>query len=398
MKRIILAAITIFLSAGLCGAQAILDRNHLNGVRSQLHRPTYVAAYDALLRNADSLLDVKPYSVMDKERNSPSGDNHDYTSLARYFHPDTTKADGLPYVNRDGISNPELALYDRNRLGTTANRVRDLALAWYFSRDERYAAKAAELLNVWFLDPSTRMNPHFEYAQMVPGVNNKGRCYGVLDGYSFIDMLDGVALLEGSASWTDSDNERLKSWMSSLLDWILTSPQGVEEANAANNHSTAYDAQAIALAIYTGRHDIARSILEAFPSHRLFAQIAPDGSQPHEMDRTLSFHYSHYNLTHFIDIMLMARKMGMNLDTLTDSEGRSFYRAVDYMASYLGREQSEWPGPQIQDWQPAQQALAKDLWRVASALDATRADYRELYKRYGTANPADRFILLYYAD
>lgn len=87
---------------------------------------------------------------------------------------------------------------DRNRLGETAGRINTLALAWYLSGDERYAAKATELLKTWFLDKDTRMYPNFEYAQMVPGVNGgKGRAYGVLDGYSFVDMLDGVALLEG---------------------------------------------------------------------------------------------------------------------------------------------------------------------------------------------------------
>lgn len=61
--------------------------------------------------------------------------------------------------------------------------------------------------------------------------------------------------------------------MSELLDWLLTSEQGVEESKQSNNHSTAYDAQAIAIAMYTGRDDIARKIISEVPesvfSHRL---------------------------------------------------------------------------------------------------------------------------------
>lgn len=397
MRKKFITVLTVLASTLCCNAQAILDRNHLEQVRTQLSRPMYAAAYDALIRRADSLLEATPYSVMDKEKPSPSGNNHDYTSLARYFWPDPSKPDGLPYKSRDGVSNPELALYDRNRLGATATRIRDLALAYYFSRDERYASKAAQLLKVWFFNPDTKMNPHFEYAQMVPGVNNnKGRSFGVLDGYSFIDMLDGVALLEGSKSWTGKDDKKLKGWMSSLLDWILTSEQGIGEANAANNHSVAYDAQAIAIALYTGRNDVARRILEEFPTRRMFAQIEPDGRQPHEMRRTISFHYAHYNLTHFVDIFLMGQKLGMKLDNLTGPEGQGFYKALDFIAAYLGKDQSEWPAQQIRPWDETQQDLAKDLWRVATAIDTTRSDYREMYQKHRIFNPADRFTLLYY--
>ena len=397
MRKKLITVLTVLASATLCHAQAIWDRSHLEQVRTELDRPMYAKAYEALIRQADTLLNAEPYSVMNKERPSPSGDNHDYTSLARYYHPDPSKPDGLPYVNRDGVSNPELALYDRNRLGATANRVVNLALAWHFSRDERYAAKAAELLKVWFLNPATRMNPNFEYAQMVPGVNgNKGRSYGVLDGYSFVEMLDGVALLEGSKSWTKKDDKELKRWMSNLLDWILTSPQGIEEAAAANNHSTAYDAQAIALALYTGREDVARRILGEFPERRLFAQIEPDGKQPHEMWRTLSYGYSQYNLTHIIDIFLMGQKIGVRLDNSTDAEGRNFYKAMDFLASYLGKDKSEWPGQQISGWEEKQQAVAKDLWRVATAIDTSRTDYKDLYQAHRVFRPEDRFTLLYY--
>ena len=399
MRKQLITVFGLLLSATTfsAGAQSIWDRTHLDEVKTQLDRPMYAEAYSALLRQADHLLDVKPYSVMDKERPAPSGNNHDYTSLARYYHPDPSKPDGLPYVNRDGVSNPELALYDRNRLGATANRIVSLALAWHFSNDERYAAKATELLRAWFLDPATRMNPNFEYAQMVPGVNgNKGRSYGVLDGYSFIEMLDGVALLSNSKSWTKKDDKELKKWMNSLLDWILTSPQGIEEANAANNHSTAYDAQAIAIALYVGRDDVARRILSEFPERRMFAQINPDGQQPHEMWRTLSYGYSQYNLTHFIDIFLMGQKLGMKLDNLTDSEGRNFYKALDFLASYLGKDKSEWPGQQISGWEEKQQAVAHDLWRVASQIDTTRTDYKDLYQANRIFHPADRFTLLYY--
>ena len=63
------------------------------------------------------------------------------------------------------------------------------------------------------------MNPNLEYAQMIPGHNNdKGRCYGLIDTYSFIEMLDAVALLEQSKAFTAKDSKQLKKWFAELTD------------------------------------------------------------------------------------------------------------------------------------------------------------------------------------
>ncbi len=397
MYRLLSTFLIIVFAALSADAQAVWNRSHLDKVRSQLDRPMYATAYSALLREADAMLGDTPLSVVDKKRMSPAGDKHYYTSLARYFHPNPDTPDGLPYVNRDGITNPEIGQWDRNRLGETAHRISTLGLAWYLSGDERYAAKAAEFIRVWFLDKDTRMYPNFEYAQMVPGVNKgKGRPYGVLDGYSFVELLDGAALLDGSKSWTAKDAKALRKWMSSMLDWMLTSEQGLEEAAQSNNHSTAYDAIAIAMAIYTGRSDLAKKIIEKVPAKRIFTQIEPDGTQPHEMWRTLSYGYSQYNLTHLIDIFLMAGKIGINIDKATDTDGRNFYKALDLLASYLGKDVGAWPGKQINGWEVKQQEVARDLWRAGTLVDSTRGDYRNLYRMYRIFRPEERFTLLYY--
>ena len=376
-------------------AQAIWDKAHLEEVKTSLQQPFYQSSYRALCESADRLLDAEPLSVMMKEKTPASGDKHDYLSQARYFWPDPSKTNGLPYINRDGVSNPELEKLDRNRLGMTADRVTTLSLAWYFSGDEKYARKATELIRVWFLNKETRMNPNFEYAQMVPGLNGgKGRCYGVLDGYSFVEMLDGVALLENSEAFTERDSKKLKAWFARLLDWILTSPQGKEEASQANNHSTTYDALVISFALYTGKKDIAEKFIREFPEKRIFKQIEPDGSQPHELWRTLSFGYSQYNLSHYIDIFQMAQKLGIPIDGETSADGRSFYKAMDYLLPYMGKEVSEWPYQQISNWDGKQQELAKDFYR-AYLLNRPRTDYRQAWRDVRILRFDDRFNLLY---
>ena len=388
--------LAILFLAPCTQAQSIWDTTHLANVKQSIGEPFYATAYQALKEEADQTLDTQPLSVMMKEKTPASADKHDYMSHARYYWPDPTKPDGLPYINRDGVSNPELNKLDRNRLGVTANRITTLALTWYFSGDEKYARKATELIRVWFLNKATRMNPNLEYAQVTPGHNNdKGRCYGLIDTYSFVEMLDAVALLEQSKSFTAKDSKQLKAWFTRLTDWMLTSQQGKEEATGANNHSVAYDAQIIAFSLYTGNKKQAQRVIDAFPERRIFPQIEPDGRQPHELRRTLAFHYSQYNLTHFIDIMLMAKKLGSNIDNATSTDGRNFYKAMDFLAPYVGKSLVEWPYQQISGWEHSQQNLCKDLYRTATYLNPARKDYLQLYYAHRILEPQDSFNLLY---
>ena len=388
-------AVLLLLTANL-QAQSIWDATHLANVKQSLQDPFYATAYHELKSAADKLLDAQPLSVMMKEKTPGSGDKHDYMSQARYYWPDPVKPDGRPYISRDGVSNPELNKLDRNRLGATASHVTTLSLAWYFSDDEKYARKATELIRVWFFNKDTRMNPNLEYAQMIPGHNNdKGRCYGVLDTYSFVEMLDAVKLLEQSKSFTNKDGKQLKAWFGKLLNWILNSPQGQEEAAGANNHSTAHDAQAIAFALYAGNEKVAQEIINAFPAKRIFTQIEPDGRQPQELRRTLAFGYSQYNLTHMIDVFLMAQKIGLRIDNATSEDGRSFYKAMDFLAQYVGKDIKEWPYKQISEWDHKQQEFCKDLYRCAMYLNPERKDYIRIYNAHRVINWKDLFNLLY---
>ncbi|MCL1822315.1 MAG: alginate lyase family protein, partial [Prolixibacteraceae bacterium] len=191
MKKL---SLTIFLAicfaAGM-NAQWLWNIHTLQVIRGEIESPTYAQAYAQLLDDAERALSRKPYSVMNKQYIPPGGDKHDYASLSRYTWPDPSKPDGLPYIHKDGQSNPELRNYDRNPLGDMAGAVNTLALAYFYSGDERYAEKAVDFLRVWFLNEDTKMNPNLKYAQFVPGVNdNKGRSFGLIDTYSFVDMLN----------------------------------------------------------------------------------------------------------------------------------------------------------------------------------------------------------------
>ena len=135
---------SMLLCVVTAAGQNLWNRTHLEQVKNSLDRPFYNSALKALIADADSLLNVAPLSVMMKSKTPASGNKHHYMSQARYFWPDPTKPDGLPYINRDGLSNPEIRQLDREALGLTADRITTLALAYYFTDDDRYAAKATQ--------------------------------------------------------------------------------------------------------------------------------------------------------------------------------------------------------------------------------------------------------------
>src|SRR3984957_18432556 len=158
-------------------------------------------ALNRLLADADDRLGWEPLSVMDKSQIPPSGDKHDYISQAPYFWPNPNTSNGLPYINRDGQRNPEVRnSSDARNFADVCSVTHTLALAYYFSGDEKYAAKAAEFLRVWFLNPATRMNPNLKYGQGIPG-GVEGRPAGLISARGLADLMDAIGLMAGSKNW-----------------------------------------------------------------------------------------------------------------------------------------------------------------------------------------------------
>src|SRR5258705_7412658 len=129
MKKII----TIAFTALLLNAHAqlpkvfIINAEHLSELKKksqQKDKPTLLLI-GQLQKQADSLLDMKPVSVMEKAFTPVSGNKHDYMSQAPYFWYDSSKPNGLPYLRRDGERNPEIyKITDRTYLGKIDNACR----------------------------------------------------------------------------------------------------------------------------------------------------------------------------------------------------------------------------------------------------------------------------------
>jgi hypothetical protein len=333
------------------GETILIDEEYLRNTKMRLENndPKIKDAFDHLLMDAEAALNEGPFSVTDKEKLPPSGDKHDYASYSRYWWPDPNQPDGLPYIRRDGETNPESQSpkeSDRQRIGALGINTETLGLAYYLTGEEKYAKKAAELLRLWFLDASTRMNPNVNHAQCRPG-HNLGTKSGVLDGRLMIRALEGSLLISNSSFLSDSELNELKAWAGKYYEWLTTNEMALEEAASKNNHGSFYDVQAIYFALYSGNHESATQIARKFVHDRINAQIKPDGSMPEEIARTRSLFYSIYNLHAMFLVAHLAQKVDVDVWKANDENSR-LRVGLDFLVPYTDFNK-QWPHPAIDE-------------------------------------------------
>lgn len=325
--------------------------------------PASVPGLAQLLAEAEKDRAGGPYSVTQKKHPSPTGDPHDYISLAPYFWPNPDTKDGLPYVRHDGQRNPEVREYDASNFSTMSSHAYTLALAYYLTGNEAYADHAALLLRTWFVDPATRMNPNLEHAQLVKGVNN-GRGTGVLEADRLLNVVDAVGLIHDSKAWTAKDDQDLGSWFRDFVKWMRESKNGRAEAAAKNNHGVWYDVQLVTYLRFIGDDAEARQIVEKAKTRRIAAQIQPDGRMPLELGRTNSLGYTVFNIQAMTQLADLGVPLGVDLWNFKTDDGRGIRAAIDYVLPYVIGEK-KWEGEQISKFSDAN--LLDPLRRAAIA-------------------------------
>ena len=327
----------------------------------------------ALVLQASSLLDKKTASVVDKRELPPSGDIHDFLSLAPYRWPDPTKKDGLPYIGRDGKTNPEIySIPDQRNMDDMTHSVTVLAGRLITLRGIRNMhPRTEELIRNWFLNNRTKMNPNLTYAETVRG---KSKIYaaGIMAGRNLTDVVDAIGLIQPSSAWSNEDQVGITSWFSQYLDWLLKSNSGKEEALKINNHGTYYYVQVSAIALFLNKTSIVRNIIKASigppssstfvaPEKSIRVKILPNGLQPFELQRTKSLDYSIFNLLGLFKLANIGQKAGIDIWNYTTDRVPLLQKALDFLLPYIIKKQ---PWPYSQDTQ-INRYLATDLLRQA---------------------------------
>lgn len=338
-----------------------------------------VAAIDRqrILRAAEAALKCEPITITAFTAKLSEGGPNDFYSNGDYWWPDPTKPDGLPYIQRDGESNPGNFFGHRRCVMQLRDTIAALGAAYRLTGEDRYARKAAELLRAFFLDSKTRMNPHLKYAQAIPG-RTAGRGTGIIDTLHLAEVAIAVRAMQRSPELPPTDLAGLRQWFGDYLDWMLTSKNGQEEANAGNNHSVAFWLQVAAFARLTGDEARLAQCRKQFQEVFVVKQMALDGSFPAELRRTKPYGYSIFQLDNMATLCQMLSTPQLNLWSYTLPDGRGIRKAMEYLYPYLA-DKSKWPKqPDIQAWDgwPARQPCL-----LFAGLGLGEQSYLDLWKR-----------------
>jgi hypothetical protein len=325
---------------------------------------------------AEAALSTEPRSITSVINPRSTGGPHEFSSEGDYWWPDPANPGG-PYVQRDGLTNPDNFTAHRQLLLGFARDFGALAAAYRISGDERFARAAVRQALVWFVEPATRMNPDLLYAQAIKG-RSTGRSIGVIDTVHLAEVALGIEALRGSKALTKEDEAALTGWFRDYLRWIRTHPYGIDESKAENNHGTCWTLQAAAFAHLVQDEAVLADCRRRFKEILLPGQMAPDGSFPRELARTKPYGYSIFNLDVMCALAVVLSVPPEDLMIFALPDGRSLVKGVEFLAPFL-QDKTKWPkAPDVmygENWPVRQPAL------LFGALATGRRDWLELWQR-----------------
>ncbi len=349
-----------------------------------------VAAFDRarVLKAADQYLSEAPVTITASHSSRSAGSLHDFFSEGDYWWPDPKNPDG-PYIQRDGMTNPDNFVEHRRALMRLSVQVPALAAAWKITHDEKYKRHAAAHLRAWFVDEATRMNPNLQYAQAIHG-RFTGRGTGIIDTIHLVEVARAAEVLGYTAA--------IAPWFTEYTTWLNSHEYGKAERDAKNNHGTCWVMQVAhgtcwvmqvaAFARLTGDQEMLGYCRDRFKKVLLPNQLATDGSFPQELRRTKPYGYSLFNL----EAMGVIAQI---LSTASDSLWKDLRKAVDYMVPFI-RDKKKWPLPPdvmyFDQWPMRQSALLFaglafddaryiDLWKTLPADSNVEETIRNFFIR-----------------
>lgn len=338
-----------------------------------------------VIKAADSYLHDKPVTVTASHSPRSAGGPHDFFSEGDYWWPDPKNPNG-PYIQRDGMTNPDNFVDHRKALMRLSVEVPALAAAWKITHDRRYAESAAVHLRAWFVDEGTRMNPNLQYGQAIHG-RFTGRGTGIIDTIHLVEVARAIEVLEPTLP--KRDVVEIKKWFADYTAWMMTHPYGIAERDATNNHGTCWVMQVAEFAHLTGDKKTLEYANNRFKTVLLPNQESADGSFPQEIRRTKPYGYSLFNLEAFSAIAQILSTPGENLWTFELADGRGLRKAVAFMAPFI-RDKTKWPlKPDVMyddQWPMRQSSL------LFAGLAFRDAAYIDLWKTLPADSTVDEVI------
>jgi len=300
-------------------------------------------------------------------------DPHDYYSEDPYWWPNPA-SEGGPYVARDGQLNPNRFQANKLALNAMCDAVFTLGTAAFLLDDTRYAQRAARVIQTWFLNPRTRMNPSLEYARSIPGANSV-RGTGILDGRVFIRAIQGMEFLAQTGAWDPKDQAAVRKWFGEYLLWLTQSKNASDEKKSGNHHAAWWTAQVAAVATFVSNSTAQQAAFNYYRDRVFPRQIRPDGSAPREESRMRSLSLSAFNLEAYTVVCRIAQVQGVDLWAVHGKNNTNLNTLINYLAPYLA-DPHKWGKEQTADFP------ADNLYSLAFAgMGLKKPEYVALFRK-----------------
>jgi hypothetical protein len=307
-----------------------------------------------VMQEADKALFEKPLTVTAYSSERSKGGKHDFFSEGDYWWPDTLHPNG-PYIQRDGLTNPQNFTAHRIAMISFSKAVGSLTSAYILTKNIKYSGAAIKHLKAWFIDTATLMNPSLLYGQAITR-KVSGRGIGIIDMIQMVEVAQSVYVLEKARQINDKDVIEIKNWFTQYLKWVTTHSYGIDEREAKNNHGTCWVIQVAVFAKLVGDTSLLSYCNNRFKTVLLTSQMAPNGSFPLELKRTKPYGYSLFNLDAMTTLASVLSTPKENLFDFVGTGNVSIKKGIEFMFPFIVNKAS---------WPYAKDVMYWDEWPVA---------------------------------
>jgi len=342
------------LLLSLCALAAIARHQQEKPGHALMKQQALALLKKQVLTEADWAMRQAPITVTASSSPRSAGGKHDFFSEADYFWPDPKNPDG-PYINRDGLTNPDNFVEHRKAMIRFSKIIGALASAYKITGDEKYVKQAIKHFQAWFINSETLMNPNLLFAQAVKG-RFTGRNYGIIDTIHLMEVAQGALVMQNAKAFDKETLKGVKKWFADYVRWLNTSKPGIQEKTVKNNHATCWAMQVAAFARLCGDGQMLDSLRTSFKTILLPNQMGADGSFPLETARTKPYGYSIFNLDAMTMLCQILSSAKDNLWNYQTPDGKSIQKGIAYLYPFMA-DKSKWTlAPDVMYW---------DNWPVA---------------------------------
>ena len=343
MKQYLLKAFLLMIMAS---AQINAMANNPEDIAEGVQKEVVKTLKASILKNAAWAMQQQPVTVTAQSSSRSAGGKHDFYSEGDYWWPDTQNPDG-PYIQKDGMTNPENFVAHRLAMIRFSKIIGSLASAYKLTGDQKYVKQAMLHLQAWFVNEGTRMNPNLQYAQAIKG-RFTGRGIGIIDTIQLMEVAQGLIVMQKAID--SGVLSETRKWFAQYLNWLMSHQYGKDEMNAQNNHGTCFTMQVASFAKLCNDDKLLDFCRDRYKNVLLPNQMAVDGSFPRELARTKPYGYSIFNLDAMTTLCQILSTKTDNLWNYKTSDGKSIQKGITYLYPFVA-DKSKWPlKPDVMYW------------------------------------------------